>query len=286
MTLALAPEPGRSTGSVTISFGLLSIPVSLYSQHQVTRTARHEYVADGSGGWHSVGRQAYDKETGVAVERADVVKMVDVGGTLVEVDDAAYAAATGAADLAGRLDIEATVPLDDLWSLFGGDGSVWQVRAQKNKKAGAAAAGDRGLALLLAALDRAGVAAVGRTALRGGEVRLVALTPDGSLHALRTVDQQRAQKPLPEVALTEAEVELATTLIESIGTLDTEAEWLNDLGATEVASRAAAVAAAGGVATVTVLDDAPVLDPDALLATLKASVEKVQTDRKDKESAA
>jgi len=280
MTLALAPEPGRSTGSVTISFGLLSIPVSLYTQHQVTRTARHEYVADGSGGWHSVGRQAYDKETGTPVERADVVKMVDVDGTLVEIDDAAYAAATGADALAGRLDIEATVPLDDLWSLFGGDGSVWQVRAKKDKKAGAHAAGERGLALLLAALDKADVAAVGRTALRGGEVRLVALTPDGSLHALRHVDQQRAAKPLPEVGLTDAELDLAVSLVESIGTLDTEAEWLSDLGAAEVAKRAAAVAAAGGTATITVLDETPtVLDLDGLLATLTASVEATKKEK-------
>ena len=280
-TLALAPEPRRSTGSVTISFGLLSIPVSLYTQHQPTRTARHEYVANAEGGWDSVGRQAYNKVTGAAVERADVRKLVEAEGTLVEIDDATYAEATGANALAGRFDIEATIPADRLWSLFGSDGSTWQVRPQKAKKAGAAAGSERGFALLLAALDKGGVAAIGRTALRGGEVRLVALTADGTLHALRTVDQQRAPKPLPTVALTEAEVDLAVTLINAIDPLDTEAAWLADTGSAEVAAKAAALAKAGGATTPEPSTEIPFsLGPDELLAQLTASVAAVKAANK------
>ena len=163
--IAQAPEPSRSTGSVTVSFGLLSIPVSLYTATRSTRTVRHEHVVV-DGQYHPVGRQSYDKVTGEPVDRAEVIKTVEVGDVLVPVTDEAYANATGADALAGRLDLEATLPAADLPLRFVPEGTTYQVRPQKAKKAGAAAGGERALALLLAALDEAGVVAIGRTALR------------------------------------------------------------------------------------------------------------------------
>lgn len=282
MTLALAPEPARATQSVTISFGLLSIPVSLYSAHQVTRTARHEYVKGSDDEWNAVGRQSFNKVTGEAVDKVDVVKMVTVAdGTLVEVDDAAYAAATGAAALSGRLDVQATVPLDSLWSIFDAEGSAYQVRAQRAKKVGANAAGEKGLALLLRALADSEVAAIGRTALRGGEVRLVALTPDGMLRLLRPVDSVRKAKALPAVALSDGEVTAATALVESIGTLDIEAEWLSDIGAAEVAEAAAHAASLGAGARVgSVEGPSSAAGADDMMAALEASVAAVKAARK------
>ena len=81
----LAPQPNRSTNSITLSWGMINIPCSVYTGTESVSVARKEFVA---GTDHPVGRVSIDKVDGTVVDRADVIKMAEAtSGVMVELDD-------------------------------------------------------------------------------------------------------------------------------------------------------------------------------------------------------
>lgn len=201
---------------MTLAWGLVSIPLSVYSgtEGATAAVARHEYTAEG----HSVGRQRYDKETGEMVSVDEVVKKAAAGdGTLVELTDDEMAAIT--AGPRGTAEIETFVPLDSL-----ADGTYvvegWsQVRPAKlkvgsRKQDNPAAA--KAFELLRRTMDAEGVAALVRVAFRDA-ARYAAVLPDGRLALLAWSRQVRPALPLPDVDVSDAETDMARKLLEAVG---------------------------------------------------------------------
>lgn len=206
---ALAPEPTRSTSTAVISLGLITIPVSLYTSTQSTGFTRKEFTATGN----PVGRKQFDKETGEDVDPSEIVKkaVASDGETWVEVNDEEIAAATTLADTAK---VEAIISVDELRADYFVD-KLYQVRPKAEKKGGAAI--ERAFSLLMQSLAKRNEAAIVRLPMRGNVARVAAITGDGYLAILNFTDGMRAERPLPVVELTDAELDLADKLLDGIG---------------------------------------------------------------------
>lgn len=211
-----APAPSRSSGSFSISFGLLNIPVSLYTGTEEVRVKRSQYTRDGE----KVGNQTCVKNDdgtyGRAVARDEIVKKYDTGSGLVDLSDdeldALSTTTPGVADLLGVL------PFGLLsQGTYVPNGQVWQVRASKLGSGRAAKpnpGGQKAFALLLAALKAEASFALLRFG-KGGTVYHAALLPTGDLIGLYADDEVREDIHLPEVPLCDDEITLARQLVRS-----------------------------------------------------------------------
>lgn len=205
---ATAGAPSRATTSTTISFGLINIPVSLYTATEETRVARKEFTEDG----HAVGRQSYDKETGAVVDTAAVVRKAEAtSGALVILTDQEIADATG--HKSGVAPIIGRIPMKELDREFVCE-TIYQIRPKRDKQA--QAANDAAFALLTQALAATDEAALIRVSIRGSVAKWGAITPDGVLRVVHSVDQIRKALPMPTAILSDQHVALAKTLLESI----------------------------------------------------------------------
>jgi DNA end-binding protein Ku len=198
-----APAPSRATGSGTISFGLVNIPVKLYTGTQDSGIKRSEFTADGVS---RVGRVAVNKDTGEVLAQRDIIRCIETQNGWVTLDDDEVDAASGI--VPGVYEVTATVPLA---TLLGGDyvpQAVHQVRA-------AGKAGEKGLALLLKALAKTQTFALVYFSLRG-KPRYGALLPTGRLYTLLFDEEVRAEHPAPITAeVNDRELELAVALVEA-----------------------------------------------------------------------
>ena len=206
--------PSRATANLTLGWGLVSIPLSLYAATEEVKAERHEYTLDG----HPVGRQRYDKETGRPVAADQVVKMATSGtGALVELTDDELAALT--AGPRGTADIETFVPLSALADgtyVIEGYNQVRPARTKTGSRRSENPAAAKAFALLLEAMAANRVAALIKVTLRG-PARYAAVLPDGRLALLAWARQVRPALPLPEVELGEAEVKMGRQLVEAVG---------------------------------------------------------------------
>jgi non-homologous end joining protein Ku len=204
----LAPQPNRSTNSITLSWGMINIPCSVYTGTESVSVARKEFVV---GTDHPVGRVSIDKVDGTVVDRADVVKMAEAtSGVFVLLDDDEIAAVTTDRGLAT---IEGFVPVTKLGEYLT-DGLL-QVRP-KRVKGKVDPGGNRSLALLFAAMKREKVAALVNVALRG-PARYALLTSDGFMRFVITADCIRTPLPMPDGVATMDEVTMACTFIKAMG---------------------------------------------------------------------
>lgn len=205
-----APAPTRSTTSFVLSFGLLNIPVSLYTTITDTRVARKEFTADG----HPVGRKMYDKETGADVAYGDIVKMVEIDGVAVALSDEEIAEATG--HVSGVAPIVGRVSMSELNNDFIVE-TVYQLRPKSDKKSQSAA--NRAFVLLMQTLENSDEAALVRISIRGAVAKWGAVTPDGYLRIVHSADQVRSALPMPDVEVSAKEAELAAQLLAAIPTV-------------------------------------------------------------------
>ena len=212
----LAPAPSRASLSFSISFGLLNIPVNGYTGTEDIGVKRAQYLPDGTKvGQHPCVKHD-DGSYGDKVEKSDIVKRYASDHGLIDLSDdeidSVLSVVPGVADLLGVLDYA---------FLDNGDyvpnGKVWQVRAAKLGSGRAAKAnpgGEKAFALLLAALEAEESFALLRFS-RAGTVYLGALLPTGRLVGLYHDDEVRAERDLPPVTLSEAEVEAARALLQT-----------------------------------------------------------------------
>ena len=259
---AIASEPTRSTGSAVIGFGLINIPVSLYTSVETTRVARKEFSKDGN----PVGRQQFDKITEEVIGRGETIKMAEASdGTFVELTDDEVAAVTGNDD--GTAPIIALISIDTLHAEYSVE-KMMQIRPRAEKKGGKAY--ERSFALLMAALQARNEAAIVKIAMRRSVAKYAAITPDGYFSILHYEDAVRKARPMPSVELSDDELSLATQLLDSIGSevptmIDETAAAIQAYVDDKAASGETAVAAP--VATATATDDLSAM----LAASLKAS---------------
>jgi DNA end-binding protein Ku len=199
--------PARATGSGTISFGLVNIPVKVFS-------------ASDSGGKISFNQlhaekkirlkqQMYDPETGEVVPREKIVKGYEYAkDQYIVVKDEELEALEMATSR--TMEISEFVPLETVDPLY------FESGAYLGPDKGA----ERAYRLLAAALADAKYAAVARYVARGKQ-QLVILRPlNGALvmQQLRYADEVKplSEIPISEAAVTEAELALARQFISAL----------------------------------------------------------------------
>lgn len=213
MTLfAEAQVPGKATTSFTLAFGLMNIPVSVYTGTERTAVTRKEYLFHDGAADSSIpiGRVPIRKDTGEVVESADVSRMAEAtSGAWVVLTDDEIAQCTSPRGLA---EVEAFVPLKDLGNYVVEKADQVRPKREKGKPLPGA---EKALATFLAALKARKCAALVQVALRG-PARYALVTPDGWLLYILPTDGVRQPLPLPTTTV-KSEVDMALMLIDTVG---------------------------------------------------------------------
>ena len=276
-----APSSRALNKGVTLNFGLISIPLDIYSGTvSDAGVTRHEYLpvdkGDGTFEDHPVGRGQIDKVTGDLLtpeQRGQIVKKIETEYGPVYVEDS-------------EIEKLFTLEPDTLkvltfqpQHLFHQGNylpkTVMQVEPAKTgtgKKKAVNPINLKVFGTLLKAMREEGVIAVGELTTRGVP-KPVILTPDGLLWQVWHTDAVREQRVMPEVDLVDAEVQGMGLLIQAMKT--TEVRDLSDTRSELIQNFADEKAAAGDFAKPvdTYQPAAPAEASPDLLAMLAASVE-------------
>ena len=209
----------RPMGSATVSFGLVSVPVKLYSTADNTSKISFNWISPSSGA--RVKQKYWDPKEERLVERDELVKGYEFAKdqyVLFEPDELKVldAQATNA------IDIVEFIPFDEVERLW----------LNKAYFLGPDKGGERAYRLLSAALQKTGRAALGRYAARGKEyIVLVRPMEDGLLleqlyypKELRSFDEV----PVGDAEVKKAELDLAVQLIEQASVDAFEPEQFED----------------------------------------------------------
>lgn len=208
----------RAIWSGVLSFGLVAIPVELYSATEAHRPAFHQFE---EGTADRIRYQRVNERTGDEVGYADVVKGADTGGgNYVMLDqDELDSVAPGRSR---SLDIHTFVDLDEIDAIY----------FDKTYFLGPGKEAAKPYALLRDALEHSGKAAIASFVMRGKEY-LAAVRADGSLLALETLffaDEVRDPRGeidnLPgRVKLSQQEVRMARQLVDTMSGPWTPSEY-------------------------------------------------------------
>jgi DNA end-binding protein Ku len=203
--------PARATASGTISFGLVSIPVKLYTATQ--SRAVHFNMLDPKD--HARVKQQYvSSVTGEKVERAELVKGYEYArGQYVIFSEQELEAIETKGDR--TIEIEEFVPIDRVDPLY----------FEKSNLLGPDKGGQKAYKLLCEAMRTARMVALGRYSTRGRQ-QLVLIRPVGNglvLHGLFYADEVRSFDEIEfgdAVTLKPGELELAEQLIDQLAKSD------------------------------------------------------------------
>lgn len=196
----------RSIASATISFGLVSIPVKLYTATESQGSIHFNQLApDGS----RVKQQYVSSSTGKVVERKEMKKGYEFAkGRYVIIDPKELAAVE--AKSTGAINIEEFVPLKVIDPLY----------FQKAYFLGPDKGGARAYQLLAQAMRETGYVGIGKYAARGKDyLTLVRPTDEGIiLEQLYYADELRlfSDVPIEEAEVKPAELKLAKQLIDQV----------------------------------------------------------------------
>jgi len=199
----------RSIGSATISFGLVSVPVNLYSSSESAASVSFNMVHKGCG--TRLKQQYICPKDNVVVERDDIAKGYEFSkGQYVLFSPEELKALDEKANNA--IEISEFVPLDQVERLY----------LDKAYYLGPDKGGDRAYKLLARALAETGRAGVGQYAARGKQ-NLVLVRPLGDVLVMEQLHYEgelRSSKevPLPDTTVKDAELKLACQLIEQTAT--------------------------------------------------------------------
>ena len=194
----------RPLGSATIAFGLVSIPVKLYSAAESAATVSFNQIDRRDGA--RVKQQLISSKTGEIVPKEEIVKGYEFAKDQ-------YVLFTK--DEIKALEVAATYMIDI--NEFVPDGSVERIYFDKAYYLGPDKGGARAYHLLAQALKASKRIGVGRYAVRGRQ-HLVMVRPKENglmLEQLHFADEVRAfsEVPLEDVEVKSAELELAKQLI-------------------------------------------------------------------------
>jgi DNA end-binding protein Ku len=262
----------RSIWNGTIAFGLVSVPVKVYSATESKTVHFHEvHAKDGAKIEH---RRICPKD-GEQVPFEDIVKGFEVRkGEWVELDDDEIAAAAGSQSR--LIDIDHFVPAHDVDAVF----------YERTYHLGCGDAGDDAYALLRAALERSDRAGVGRWVFHNRE-RTVIVRSLGDVLALHTmrfadelVDGHDLELADAGRAPSDRELDMARSLVAGMATRFKPSDYKDSYrrAVLKVIDRKAA-----GKEIEAPDEDAPE-EADDLLAALEASV-KGSTRRRKKAKA-
>ena len=259
----VAPAPTKATTSVTLTAGLITIPLSLFTSVESTTVIRKEFV-DGDP-FVSVGRVAVRKDTGAVIDTASVTRMAQAAdGTWVVLTDDEIGTCVG---MAGACDIVSFVPIKDAGQYMT-DG-LYQARPKADKRG---ASGEAAFSLLLAGMTARKVHALVRFALRGTP-RYGLLSSEGDLFMIATADGIRQSLPLPAAKHTKAAVDMVVSLIDAIGV---EAPVVVDDAASKVQAYVNGKAKANGVTAPAAAPPAAPVIVD-IMSAIEASIANVKS---------
>ena len=209
----------RSIGSATISFGLVSVPVSLFSSSESSASVSFNMLHTTCG---SRLKQQYVCSTeGSVVEKDEIGKGYEfTKGQYVRFSAEEIKALDEKATNA--IDIAEFVPL----------ALVDRIYLEKVYYLGPDKGGERAYSLLVAALEATGRAAIGQYSARGKQY-LVLVRPMGDLLVMEQLHYQgeirsSAEVPRPEVPVKDAELALARLLIEQSAVDEFQPEKYHD----------------------------------------------------------
>jgi DNA end-binding protein Ku len=197
--------PARSIASATISFGLVSVPVNLFSSSESSASVSFNMLHTTCGS--RLKQQYICSNEGTVVEKDEITKGYEFSkGRYVQFTSEEIKALDEKATNA--IDIAEFVPL----------AAVDRIYLEKVYYLGAGKGGDRAYRLLVAALADTGRAALGQYSARGKQY-LVLLRPMSNMLVMEQLHYAGELKssdevPLPDVAVKDAELALARQLIE------------------------------------------------------------------------
>ncbi len=200
--------PARSVGTGTVSFGLVSIPVRLYSTAENSGGVRFNMLDPSDN--TRVRQQLVNPRTGAVVERKETIKGYEFGkGQYVTFSDEELKDLQEKASPA--IEISEFVPLEQVEPIY----------FEKSYYLGPEKGGERAYRLLSEAMRTTGRTALAKHAARGKQY-LVMLRPYGSgllMQQLRFGNELKSFDEVPlgeETELKPGELELAVQLIEQI----------------------------------------------------------------------
>ena len=200
----------RSIWNGTIAFGLISVPVKVFSATE-SKTVRFQevHLEDGA----RIEHRRICPNDGKQVDYDDIVKGFEVRkGEWVELTDDEIAAAAGSQSRV--VDVDHFVPADEIDPVF----------YERTYHLGARDRGDDAYALLLAALEKCGRAGVGRWVFHNRE-RTVLVRSQGDVLAMHTmrfadelVDPSDFKLSRVNRKPTKREIEMASALVDGLHT--------------------------------------------------------------------
>ncbi|MDT4911359.1 MAG: end-binding protein Ku [Pseudonocardiales bacterium] len=199
----------RAIWSGVMSFGLVSVPIEIYSATEAHEPSFHQYE---KGTRDRVRYQRVNERTGKEVEYSDIVKGTEVGRSLVQLDqDELDSVAPGRSR---SMEIDRFVDLDEIDPIYFAKTYFLGPKGEENKKT---------YALLRDAMAATNRAAIARFVMRGKEY-LAAVRADGDVLVLETMffadeirDARDEVNDLPgKVKLRPQEVRMAKQLIDSM----------------------------------------------------------------------
>ena len=212
--------PARTVGGGTVSFGLVSIPVRLYSTSETSGAVRFNMLDPSDNS--RVKQQLINPRTGDVVERKETIKGYEFGkGQYVTFSDEEIKELQEKA--APAIEITEFVPLAEVEPIY----------FEKSYYLGPEKGGERAYRLLSEAMRKTGRSALAKHAARGKQY-LVMLRPYGSgllMQQLKYEDELKSFDEVPlgeETELKPGELELAVQLIEQIASDDFKPDQYTD----------------------------------------------------------
>lgn len=197
--------PARPISSATISFGLVSVPIQMYSASESSASIAMNWINKKTGA--RCKQQYVDAKTGEKVEKEEMIKGYEFAkGQYVTftADELKALEERGT----GSVDIAEFVPADQVDRLY----------FDKGYYLGPSKGGERAYRLLAEAMRATKLAAIGQYAARGKQYLVMLRPVEGGLvmETLHYRDEVRAiaDVPIPEGDVKPAELALAVQLIE------------------------------------------------------------------------
>ena len=252
--------PARSIDTATLAFGLVSIPVKIYSTSEPSHEVHFHMIHEGCG---ERLRQQYTCPKHGVVERAQMAKGFELTkGNFIELSkDELKNLEAVASD---EISITEFVPAD----------AVDPLMIDRSYYLGAGKGGDRAYQLFRDALEHADLVAIAAYAARGKQY-IVALRPYETglaMHQLRYPDEVKPWSEVPaikHVKAAAAELALAGQVIESLRHETFDPSRYKDEVKGRVRALVAKKAKGGEITAPPTVERAPVTD---LMAALKASL--------------
>jgi len=195
----------HAIGSATLSFGLVSVPVKMFSTGEASAAISFNWLHKKDGA--RLKQQYVCSKDGAKVEKDEMVKGYEFtkGQYVIFTPEELKALEEKAT---GAIEITEFVP----------DKQVDRLYLEKSYFLGPDKGGERAYRLLAEALKQTGRVAVGQYAARGKQYVISVRAMDGGLvmEQLRYANEVRsiAEVPIPKVDLKKPELQLATQLIE------------------------------------------------------------------------